>query len=207
MLTSGSTGRPKAVAVAEDALGTLLDWYRGETGLAPGTGTPAHRGGVRPARAGAVGRADVRAALVPAPDAVRWDAEVLTEWWREAAVSVAVAATPMVEPLLDRPWSSGLTLRHLTVGGDRMRRRPGPDVTATVHNAYGPAEATVLVTSYAMRGTDPEAGGEARRPSARRCPVWPSSSPARTAARSPAARRASCASAGAAWRSATWIPS
>ncbi|MFD9819018.1 AMP-binding protein, partial [Streptomyces violascens] len=36
VLTSGSTGRPKAVAVAEPALAALLDWYRAETGLAPG---------------------------------------------------------------------------------------------------------------------------------------------------------------------------
>ncbi|MFI9354817.1 amino acid adenylation domain-containing protein [Streptomyces lydicus] len=165
VLTSGSTGRPKAVAVAEDALGTLLDWYRAETGLAPGDRHSLLIGvafdpHVLELWAGLTSGA----ALVPAPDAVRWDSEVLTEWWREAAVTVTVAATPMVEPLLDRPWPTDLTLRHLVVGGDRMRRRPGPDVTATVHNAYGPAEATVLVTSHAMRGADPEAGGEGAPP-------------------------------------------
>ncbi|MFH8632374.1 amino acid adenylation domain-containing protein [Streptomyces lydicus] len=165
VLTSGSTGRPKAVAVAEDALGTLLDWYRGETGLAPGDRHSLLIGvAFDPHLLELWAGLTSGAALVPAPDAVRWDSEVLTEWWREAAVSVAVAATPMVEPLLDRPWPAGLTLRHLVVGGDRMRRRPGPDVTATVHNAYGPAEATVLVTSYAMRGADPEAGGEGAPP-------------------------------------------
>ncbi|BDM74066.1 hypothetical protein HEK616_75530 (plasmid) [Streptomyces nigrescens] len=155
VLTSGSTGRPKAVAVAEAGLGTLLDWYRAETGLAPGDRHSLLIGvafdpHVLELWAGLTSGA----ALVPAPDEVRWDSQVLTDWWRGAAVSVAIGATPMIEPLLDRPWPRGLTLRHLMVGGDRLRRRPGAEVTATVHNAYGPAEATVLATSYAMRGTD-----------------------------------------------------
>ncbi|GAB7029116.1 non-ribosomal peptide synthetase [Streptomyces sp. NPDC021749] len=155
VLTSGSTGRPKAVAVGEAALGTLLHWYRTETGLAPGDRHSLLIGvafdpHVLELWAGLTSGA----ALVPAPDEVRWDSQVLTDWWREAAVSVAIGATPMIEPLLDRPWPADLTLRHLIVGGDRLRRRPAADVTATVHNAYGPAEATVLATSYAMRGTD-----------------------------------------------------
>ncbi|MFF4283815.1 non-ribosomal peptide synthetase [Streptomyces sp. NPDC001633] len=155
VLTSGSTGRPKAVAVAEAALGTLLDWYRAETGLVPGDRHSLLIGvafdpHVLELWAGLTSGA----ALVPAPDEVRWDSEVLTDWWRDAGVSVSIGATPMIEPLLDRPWPSDLTLRHLIVGGDRLRRRPAADVTATVHNAYGPAEATVMATSYAMRGTD-----------------------------------------------------
>ena len=68
---------------------------------------------------------------------------------------MCVIATPMAEPVLDRPWPQDLRLRHLVVGGDRMRRRPGADVTATVHNAYGPAEATVVTTTHAMRAGDP----------------------------------------------------
>ncbi|MEU5208971.1 non-ribosomal peptide synthetase [Streptomyces sp. NPDC020742] len=165
VLTSGSTGRPKAVAVGEQALGTLLDWYRAETGLAPGDRQSLLIGvsfdpHVLELWAGLTSGA----ALAPAPDEVRWDTTVLTDWWRQAAVSVAVAATPMAEPLLDLPWPADLTLRHLIVGGDRMRRRPGPDVTATVHNVYGPAEATVLVTAHAMHGADRAADAEGAPP-------------------------------------------
>ncbi|MFD9818363.1 non-ribosomal peptide synthetase, partial [Streptomyces violascens] len=104
------------------------------------------------------------AALIPAPDDVRWDPAALTDWWRDAEVTVAVSATPMIEPLLDRPWPQNLKLRHLMVGGDRMRRRPGPDVTATLHNAYGPAEATVITTTHAMRADDPDAHSDAAPP-------------------------------------------
>ncbi|MGW7415388.1 non-ribosomal peptide synthetase [Streptomyces sp. NPDC054863] len=165
VLTSGSTGRPKAVAVAEPALATLLAWYREETGLAPGDRQSLLIGvafdpHVMELWAGLTSGA----ALIPAPDAVRWDPSALTDWWRAAAVTVAVTATPMTEPLLDRPWPQDLALRHLVVGGDRMRRRPGADVTATVHNAYGPAEATVATTTHAMRATDADVHDEAAPP-------------------------------------------
>ncbi|MFD7609418.1 non-ribosomal peptide synthetase [Streptomyces sp. NPDC059828] len=165
VLTSGSTGRPKAVAVAEAALGTLLDWYRGETGLAPGDRQSLLIGvAFDPHLMELWAGLTSGAALVPAPDDVRWDSAVLTDWWRDAQVTVSVGATPMIEPLLDRPWPQDLALRHLIVGGDRMRRRPGSDVTATVHNAYGPAEATVVTTTYAMTGTDGRAGEQTPPP-------------------------------------------
>ncbi|MFA7768235.1 amino acid adenylation domain-containing protein [Streptomyces sp. NRRL S-448] len=159
VLTSGSTGRPKAVAVAESSLSVALDWYRAETGLAPGDRQSLLIGvAFDPHLLELWAALTSGAALVPAPDDTRWDSHVLTDWWRDAALTHAVAATPTVEPLLDRPWPQNLKLRHLVVGGDRMRRRPGTDVTATVHNAYGPAEATVVTTTHTMRGTDPEAG-------------------------------------------------
>ncbi|MEU9124887.1 non-ribosomal peptide synthetase [Streptomyces sp. NPDC048506] len=171
VLTSGSTGRPKAVAVAEAALATLLDWYRTESGLAPGDRHSLLIGvAFDPHLLELWAGLSSGAALVPAPDDVRWDSDVLTDWWRTAAVTVGVAATPMVEPLLDRPWPADLTLRHLFVGGDRMRRRPGADVTTTVHNAYGPAEATVLATTHPMRGTDGAAGEEGAPPIGRPVP-------------------------------------
>ncbi|MGW9433391.1 non-ribosomal peptide synthetase, partial [Streptomyces decoyicus] len=79
-------------------------------------------------------------------------------------------ATPTVEPLLERPWPQGLRLRHLFVGGDRLRLRPGAEVTATVHNAYGPAEATVASTVYSMHGTDRAADAESAPPIGRPLP-------------------------------------
>ncbi|MEV6720103.1 non-ribosomal peptide synthetase [Streptomyces xanthochromogenes] len=165
VLTSGSTGRPKAVAVAEPALATLVDWYRAETGLAPGDRQSLLIGvAFDPHLLELWAGLASGAALIPAPDEVRWDPAALTGWWRDAEVTVAVSATPMVDPLLDRPWPQDLKLRHLMVGGDRMRRRPGPDVTAVVHNAYGPAEATVVTTTHAMRATDRDAAVDAAPP-------------------------------------------
>ncbi|MFJ9697312.1 amino acid adenylation domain-containing protein [Kitasatospora sp. NPDC101183] len=151
VLTSGSTGTPKAVAVTEPALGALLQWYRELTGLGPGERHSLLIGvafdpHVMELWAGLTSGA----ALVVAPEAVRWDSGALADWWREAGITVTVLPTPLGEPVLNRPWPAGLALRHLTVGGDRLRRAPGPDVTATVHNAYGPAEATVTTTVHTM---------------------------------------------------------
>ncbi|MGW3076086.1 AMP-binding protein [Kitasatospora sp. NPDC001132] len=160
VLTSGSTGTPKAVAVTEPALGALLQWYRGLTGLGPGERHSLLIGvafdpHVQELWAGLTSGA----ALVVAPEAVRWDTGALTDWWREAGVTASILPTPLAEPVLGRPWPAGLALRHLVIGGDRLRLAPGPDVTATVHNAYGPAEATVTTTIHTMApGGDHGAG-------------------------------------------------
>lgn len=151
VLTSGSTGTPKAVAVTEPGLGALLQWYRELTGLGPGERHSLLIGvafdpHVLELWAGLTSGG----ALVVAPEAVRWDSAALTDWWREAGITAAILPTPLAEPVLARPWATGLALRHLTVGGDRLRRAPGADVTATVHNAYGPAEATVTTTVHTM---------------------------------------------------------
>ncbi|MFJ6787954.1 non-ribosomal peptide synthetase [Streptomyces angustmyceticus] len=171
VLTSGSTGRPKAVAVGEPALAAVLDWYRATSGVGPGDRQSLLIGvAFDPHLLELWAGLTSGAALVPAPDEVRWDPMVLADWWRTSAVSVGVAATPMVEPLLERPWPQDLTLRHLFVGGDRMRRRPGKDVTTTVHNAYGPAEATVVSTVHTMRDSDDAAGTDAAPPIGRPLP-------------------------------------
>ncbi|MFF2148520.1 amino acid adenylation domain-containing protein [Kitasatospora sp. NPDC058190] len=151
VLTSGSTGTPKAVAVTEPALGALLHWYRELTGLGPGARHSLLIGvAFDPHLLELWAGLTSGAALVVAPEAVRWDSGALTDWFREARITATVLPTPLAEPVLGRPWPAGLALRHLMVGGDRLRRAPGPDVTATVHNAYGPAEATVATTVHTM---------------------------------------------------------
>ncbi|MDJ1137005.1 amino acid adenylation domain-containing protein [Streptomyces iconiensis] len=156
VLTSGSTGTPKAVAVGERSLGTLLRWHRARTALTQDDRHSLLIGvAFDPHVLELWAALSCGASLQVAPDAVRWDPSALTDWWRDAGVTVCVSATPMLEPLLDRPWPTGLALRHVYVGGDRLRRRPGPDVTAVVHNAYGPAEATVVSSAYAMHGAEP----------------------------------------------------
>ncbi|MFJ3219555.1 AMP-binding protein [Kitasatospora sp. NPDC086801] len=160
VLTSGSTGTPKAVAVGEPALGALLQWYRELTGLGPGERHSLLIGvSFDPHVMELWATLTSGAALAIAPEAVRWDPGALTDWWREAGVTVSILPTPLAEPILARPWPAGLGLRHLTIGGDRLRRAPGPDVTAAVHNAYGPAEATVTTTVHTMApGLDHGAG-------------------------------------------------
>ncbi|MFI9363757.1 amino acid adenylation domain-containing protein [Kitasatospora sp. NPDC053057] len=160
VLTSGSTGTPKAVAVTEPALGALLQWYRELTGLGPGERHSLLIGvSFDPHLLELWAALASGATLVVAPEDVRWDSGALTDWWREAGITTCLLPTPLAEPILARPWPAGLALRHLFIGGDRLRRAAGPEVTATVHNGYGPAEATVVTTVHTMApGGDHGAG-------------------------------------------------
>ena len=155
VLTSGSTGEPKAVAVGGASLAALTAWYGAHIGAGPGerhsllvgVAFDPHVKELWTALAGG-------AALSVPPEEVRWDPAALTGWWRAAGVTAAVLPTPLAELVLARPWPGLPALRHLTVGGDRLRTWPGTDVTARVHNAYGPAEATVMTTVHTL---DPRA--------------------------------------------------
>ncbi|WP_241833327.1 amino acid adenylation domain-containing protein [Streptomyces caatingaensis] len=156
VLTSGTTGTPKAVAVSSAALAARLRWYAARTGSGPGERHSLLVGvSFDPHLMELWTALTSGAALAVAPDDVRWDPETLTGWWRRAGVTASILPTPLAELVLERPWPRGLALRHLSTGGDRLRRRPGADVTARVDNHYGPAEGTVLVTAHALA-----AGGE-----------------------------------------------
>lgn len=151
ILTSGSTGSPKAVAVGGESFGNLLHWYRELTGMGPGDRHSFLMGvgfDVHLMEMWAVLTSG--AALIVAPDEVRWDPNALTDWMESASISVSHLPTTLAEPVLDRSWPRGLVLRHLIIGGERLRRWPARDVTAHVHNAYGPAEATVVTTAHSI---------------------------------------------------------
>ncbi|MEU1676934.1 amino acid adenylation domain-containing protein [Streptomyces roseifaciens] len=156
VLTSGSTGTPKAVAVTSAALAARLRWYAARTGARTGDRHSLLIGvSFDPHVMELWAALTSGAALTVPPDDVRWDPDALTAWWRRAGVTVAILPTPLAEIVLERPWPDLPALRHLSIGGDRLRRRPGPDVTARVDNAYGPAEATVVATAHAL-----ETGGD-----------------------------------------------
>ncbi|WFB11199.1 amino acid adenylation domain-containing protein [Streptomyces sp. LX-29] len=155
MLTSGSTGVPKAVAVPGTALAARIRWYAARTGCRPGDRHSLLVGvSFDPHILELWTALTSGATLAVAPDEVRWDPQTLTSWWRRAGVSVAILPTPLAEIVLERPWPELPALRHLTIGGDRLRRRPGRDVTARVDNAYGPAEACVVATTHAVEPAD-----------------------------------------------------
>ncbi|WP_433427766.1 non-ribosomal peptide synthetase [Actinacidiphila glaucinigra] len=160
-LTSGSTGVPKAVAISEASLVSVVHWYTELTGLGPGDRHSTLTSVAFDAHVLEVWAAlGSGAALSVPPEAVRWSPVDLTEWWRNAGITVSLLPTPLGESVLHRPWEPDLSVRHLTVGGDRLRRPPAADVTAYVHNVYGPAETTVITTAHSMAPgatMDPEA--------------------------------------------------
>lgn len=155
VLTSGSTGKPKAVAVGAESLARLVCWYHDVSGLGPGDRMSLLMAVPFDPHLGDLwGGLALGATLAVAPDEARYSTDRLVEWYRSARVDVSVLATPMAEPLLGGAWPPGLRLRDLLIGGDRLRTWPKPDVTARIHNVYGPAEATINVTAATLRTDD-----------------------------------------------------
>ncbi|MFI6442229.1 non-ribosomal peptide synthetase [Streptomyces sp. NPDC050759] len=151
VLTSGSTGGPKAVVVGGVSFDALLLWYCDRTASGPGDRHSMLIGGAFDPHPKEVWAALTSgAALVIPPETVRSDPHALTTWWQDAGISLSILPTPLAELVLGRPWPALPRLRHLEIGGDRLRSWPAPEVTAQVHNAYGPAEATVLTTVHRL---------------------------------------------------------
>ncbi|BCL17341.1 non-ribosomal peptide synthetase [Micromonospora sagamiensis] len=153
VLTSGTSGTPRAVAVGRDSLAALVRWYHDYVGLGPGE---RHSLLINPAFDPHVmelfATLCAGATLSVTPGEACRDPHLLTRWWAREAVTVSNVPTPIAELVLARPWPADLRLRHLGIGGERLGRWPGPDVTATVHNMYGPAEATVTTTVCRLTG-------------------------------------------------------
>ncbi|HEX3131500.1 MAG TPA: amino acid adenylation domain-containing protein [Thermoanaerobaculia bacterium] len=147
--TSGSTGRPKGVEVPHRGLLALVRWHRRAYGV-----TPVDRA---PQMAGEGFDASVwelwpyllsGAAVVFPPEGVRANPAALVPWLAGAGITLAFLPTPVAELALDEPWpaSPGNRLRALLVGGDRLRRRPGPVHRFQLVNHYGPTESSVVAT-------------------------------------------------------------
>ncbi|MDH6133742.1 amino acid adenylation domain-containing protein [Kitasatospora sp. MAA4] len=147
--TSGSTGRPKIVLVPERALVNLVGWTCDRLDLGPGARVSLLIGTTFDPHLKELWSALCSgAALHVAPQEARGSTAELFQWWRESSITHCILPTPLAELAFARPWPEGLALTHLSVGGDRMRVRPPADCTATVHNMYGPAEATVVTTTH-----------------------------------------------------------
>ncbi|BCJ67497.1 hypothetical protein Prubr_45180 [Polymorphospora rubra] len=152
--TSGSTGRPKGVAVSHRAVRNLSRWHADATGI-----TPADRHAVVCGQSFDASVLEVWPALLAgaslaiADDHVRLDPAALARWYRTAGVTLTILPTALAEAVLALPAPLQPSLRHLLIGGDRLRTRPHPGVSYEVRNVYGPTEATVLATTAVV--TDP----------------------------------------------------
>ncbi|MFH9425022.1 AMP-binding protein [Streptomyces sp. NPDC017529] len=145
--TSGTTGVPKTVGIPSEALAAFLRGCGRVYELGPGN---RHALALWPAFD--AHQAEVWMALAygatlcipPLPREMAHSVGVTADWWRSTAITHAFLPTPVAELLFDRPWPQGLALKHVFVGGDRLRSWPQPGTTACVHNVYGPSEATVF---------------------------------------------------------------
>ncbi|HET9226343.1 MAG TPA: amino acid adenylation domain-containing protein, partial [Thermoanaerobaculia bacterium] len=149
--TSGSTGMPKGTELRHRGLSSLIAWHRRTYGLGPADRTtllagPGFDASVWetwvPLTAGA-------SLHIPPPDTIL-SPPALVAWMAEQGITVSFLPTPLAEAVLAEPLPEGLALRFLLTGGDRLRRRPAPDLPFELVNHYGPTESTVVATAGAV---------------------------------------------------------
>jgi amino acid adenylation domain-containing protein/non-ribosomal peptide synthase protein (TIGR01720 family) len=147
--TSGSTGRPKGVVVAHGSLSERVRWHHAWSGLAPGDhatqvaapGFDATVFEIWPCLAAG-------ACLHILDDETLLSPPRLVEWLASQRITDAWLPTPLAEVVLDEPWPAGMALREVHTAGDRLHRRPPPDLPFALFNFYGPTEATVLASGH-----------------------------------------------------------
>ncbi|WP_051110543.1 MupA/Atu3671 family FMN-dependent luciferase-like monooxygenase [Longispora albida] len=155
--TSGSGGRPKGVEIAHRGVVNLCQWAGRYFGLGP-----ADRGALvcgQSFDASVFETWPVLTAggsLAIAGEHLRLDTKALARWYAEAGITFTLLPTALGEALLGLPAAGQPPLRHLTIGGDALRRRPAPGMPYTVTNLYGPTETTVLVTAATVGPEGPD---------------------------------------------------
>ncbi|UMP06744.1 amino acid adenylation domain-containing protein [Amycolatopsis sp. EV170708-02-1] len=157
--TSGSTGKPKVMLLCQDAVANLISCTcsrfeidsTSRVGLFASPTFDLHVYELW-------GALSSGGTLHVAPKDSRGSVSELFRWWMESAITHCALPTQLAELAFDQRWPDDLTMRHILVAGDRMRKRPPTECSAVVHNGYGPAEATVLTTTYRLRpqSDDPE---------------------------------------------------
>jgi amino acid adenylation domain-containing protein len=159
--TSGSTGRPKGVPISRAGLLNMIDWHTRTYRLTAddrvaqvmAMGFDAAVGEIWPALAAG-------ASLHIADEETRLSAAGLLAWMAAEKIDLAILPTVLAEPVLERAERqipSGLALRTLLVGGDRLKRFPSPSLPFRVANNYGPTESAMVAAWSVLESgeTDP----------------------------------------------------
>lgn len=146
--TSGSTGQPKGVELTHGGLSNLVAWH-----LRAFQVTAADRA----SHMAALGFDAAVWELWPylscgatvhlAGEEVRNNPPALRDWLVMERITIAFAATPIAEALMQLDWPQHTSLRWLLTGADTLKAYPSSHLPFKLVNNYGPTEATVVATS------------------------------------------------------------
>ncbi|MGH3657096.1 MAG: AMP-binding protein, partial [Micromonosporaceae bacterium] len=149
--TSGSTGRPKGVAVSHRAVVNMCRWFGRRFDVSTSDRSAVVCGQSFDASVLETWPALVAgASLAIAPEQTRLDPAVLAAWFAEYGVTFTLLPTALGEAVMELPSAQQPPLKTLMVGGDVLRRRPPAGAPYETVNAYGPTEATVLVSTQTI---------------------------------------------------------
>jgi amino acid adenylation domain-containing protein len=148
--TSGSTGKPKGVPIEHRGLVNLIAWHQRVYEVKPSDratqiAAPSFDASVMEIwpilTAGA--------SLFLPDDETRIAPARLIQWLERERITLSFLPTAMAERVLDTlktMGGSGLALRALFTGGDKLRKRPDPALRFRVFDHYGPTENAVVTT-------------------------------------------------------------
>jgi amino acid adenylation domain-containing protein len=153
--TSGSTGEPKGVEITHGNLTNLLDWHRQAFDVTC-EDRASHLAGLGFDAAVWEIWANLcaGASLHIAPESVRTSAPSLRDWLLRNGITIAFAPTVIAQQLIALEWpDTGIRLRALLTGADRLLQRPPAHLPFLFFNNYGPTECTVVATSGLVQPT------------------------------------------------------
>lgn len=161
MFTSGSTGEPKGVVVSRHALASYVDWIKDAFAI-----TPLDRVSQQPNLAFDISMTDIYAALCFGaslhPVASDYDRMMPAQFVKQRRITVwnstpsAISSMMRARQLTAESFES---VRLVNFCGEplfpeQVQAVLAAQPEATVHNTYGPTEATVAVTCATIRASD-----------------------------------------------------
>ena len=145
--TSGSTGKPKGVLIQHAGVVNLMAWLQSVHNV-----TPADRATqlASPAFDASVWELwpylAAGASIHIVDEETRISSSKLLQWLATEGISICFLPTPLVEVVLEEQWPSGLALRALLTGGDKLHRSPRKTLPFRFVNKYGPTENSAVTT-------------------------------------------------------------
>jgi len=145
--TSGSTGKPKGVPTPQSGFVNLMAWLKRVHSV-----TPADRATQLASPAFDASIWEVWPYLAAGASVHIVDEETrvsplqLLQWLTTKRISICFLPTPLAEAVLEKPWPSGVALRALLTGGDKLHRSPLKTLPFRFVNNYGPTENSAVTT-------------------------------------------------------------
>jgi acyl-coenzyme A synthetase/AMP-(fatty) acid ligase len=139
---------PKGAELRHRGLSSMMAWNRRNHGIGPDDrntflGGPGFDATVWELWGALTSGASLH---IPPPELIPAPARLL-RWMAAEGITVSFLPTPVAEAAMAERLPEGLALRVLIVAGDRLVRRPPPDVPFALFNLYGPTENTVTATA------------------------------------------------------------